>query len=222
MTSYSHLSALETLLMTVLSVLSNLAGLPIVGRTLPQRATRFEGIMVGMSIATSLLYHICEIYDCTLFLSELQWHRLDNVFAITSFELIFLHACGSMLPENEGLKWTAFLTALLLQEKDPWNVTYTVAPCIMFLLLAVGIRYYFRASRRVQYDRRNMTIAIVPFSAGLFFFYLGLDDANDYLRIFHCCWHVCASLFGYYCFISVTVSATEGKAHREDGTALQF
>lgn len=69
MTSYAHLSTLETLLMTLISVFSNLAGLPVVAHTLPIKATRFEGIIVAMSITTSLLYHICEIYDCTLFLT---------------------------------------------------------------------------------------------------------------------------------------------------------
>jgi hypothetical protein len=69
MTSYAHLSPTETLVMTLLSILSNLAGLPIVARTLPNKGTRFEGIVVGMSILTSMLYHICEIYDCTIFLN---------------------------------------------------------------------------------------------------------------------------------------------------------
>ena len=69
MTSYSHLSPTETAIMTLLSILSNLAGLPIVARSLPNKCTRFEGIVVAMSILTSMLYHICEIYDCTLFLN---------------------------------------------------------------------------------------------------------------------------------------------------------
>jgi predicted membrane channel-forming protein YqfA (hemolysin III family) len=50
-----------------------------------------------------------------------------------------------------------------------------------------------------------MQIALVPFALGLFFFYLGLDDANDYLRIYHGIWHICASVFGYYCLTSVRV-----------------
>lgn len=85
MTSYAHLSSLEALLMALLSVLSNCAGLPLIAAMLPHPRTRFEGIVMSMSFVTSLLYHLCEVYDCTIFLNELQWHRLDNVFAITSF-----------------------------------------------------------------------------------------------------------------------------------------
>lgn len=213
MTSYAHLSPTETLIMTILSILSNLAGLPIVARTLPNKGTRFEGIVVGMSILTSMLYHICEIYDCTIFLNELQWHRLDNVFAITSFELVILHACGSIRPDDELLKWAAFLFAIVIQEKDPWNVAYTVIPCVIFFVIGVGIRWQFRKSRKVQYDHKNVPFAIVPFVIGLFFFYLGLDDPNDYLRMFHWIWHVCASTFAYYCFISVTITTKEHKIH---------
>lgn len=104
-----------------------------------------------------------------------------------------------------------------MQEKDPWNVGYTVAPCVLFAIVAIGIRYYLRKSRKVHYDRRNMMIALVPFCFGLGFFYLGLDDRNDYLRIFHGAWHICASIFGYYCLTSVTVIGNEGKS-MDDGT----
>jgi hypothetical protein len=36
---------------------------------LPHPRTRFEGIVMSMSFVTSLLYHLCEIYDCTVFLN---------------------------------------------------------------------------------------------------------------------------------------------------------
>ena len=44
-----------------------------------------------------------------------------------------------------------------------------------------------------------MYIGISALCVGIFFFVDGLDDPNDYLRISHGIWHVCASAFGYFC-----------------------
>jgi predicted membrane channel-forming protein YqfA (hemolysin III family) len=70
----------------------------------------------------------------------------------------------------------------------------------------------------VDYNRRNMTIAIFPFCVGLFFFYLGLDEKNDYLRLLHGAWHFCAGIFGYYCFTSVSVITTDKRGHMDDSS----
>ncbi len=43
--------------------------------------------------------------------------------------------------------------------------------------------------------------AISFFPVAAFFFYLGLDENNDYLRFYHGMWHFTVSLWGYYLYI---------------------
>lgn len=152
-----------------------------------------------MSILTSFMYHICEIYNATIFLDELQWHRLDNVFAITTFCLAILHFFGAIFENSSAIKWFSLLFIIIVQEKDPWNVFYTALPCILFAVIAIFLRLHYRKTYKVQYKKKDLTIGLTFLLIGLIFFYLGLDDANDYLRAYHGLWHVCASVFGYYC-----------------------
>ena len=109
----------------------------------------FEGYMVGMSILTSFMYHICEIYNATFFLDELQWHRLDNVFAITTFCLAILHFFGAIFENSSAIKWSALLFIIIVQEKDPWNVFYTALPCIVFTIIAICLRLYYTKAYKV-------------------------------------------------------------------------
>ena len=46
---------------------------------------------------------------------------------------------------------------------------------------------------------------LISLTLGICCFSIGLDDANDYLRLFHGIWHVFASGFGYFCLKSVLV-----------------
>ena len=105
--------------------------------------------MVGMSILTSFMYHICEIYNATIFLDELQWHRLDNVFAITTFCLAILHFFGTIFENSSAIKWFALLFITIVQEKDPWNVFYTALPCKVFSIIAICLRYYYTKTFKV-------------------------------------------------------------------------
>ena len=206
MTSYAHLTPLETLLMTLIAVATNLAGLPLALKTIAHPTLHFHGHVFLMSVISSGLYHLCEIYEFVIFLDELQWHRLDNIFAITSFQLMILHVMGAVTPRDHSLKWSTLLLSIVIQEPDPWNVAYTVAPCIWAVVLGAAIRVYHWKERQVSYDRRRMATGLLWLIAGLVFFVVGLDDPNDYLRMSHGMWHVCASLFGYYCIDAVEVT----------------
>lgn len=144
MTSYSHLSTIQTIFMTLIAVVSNLAGIPVVIKLFRRRSTYFQAFVLMMSVVTSFMYHLCEIYDCTIFLSELQWHRLDNIFAITAFQLIILHAFGSITDQDITLRWSTLLSSIIIQEKDPWNVAFTLIPCVAYVFIALAIRLAYR------------------------------------------------------------------------------
>jgi hypothetical protein len=51
---------------------------------------------------------------------------------------------------------------------------------------------------------------------GLYFFADGLDSANDYLRLSHGIWHLCASVFGYCCIEAVRVRPRHAPVHKHD------
>lgn len=148
---------------------------------------------------------------------------MDNVFAITSFGLVLLHTCGVIVDDDAQLRWTVFLISLVIQEKEPFNVIYTIIPCLFFTALGLTLRFYYRNTRKVVYNKRNMLIALIFVVFGVFFFLLGLDDANDYLRAYHGMWHICAAIFGYFCLTSVHVVDIAAKLKQEEsGTELQF
>ena len=202
--------------MTIILLVSTLGGIPTILKMREKRATHFEGIMLSMCFLTSLMYHFCEIYSCNIFLDELQWHRLDNIFAITSFGLVLLHTCGVIVDDDDKLKWVVFLISMVIQEKEPFNAIYTVIPCIFFTVLGLILRFYHRNTRKVTYNMRNMLIALSFIGFGVFFFLLGLDDANDYLRGYHSMWHICAAIFGYFCLTSVHVVDIAAKIKQEE------
>ena len=69
----------------------------------------------------SFMFHLCEIFGVELFLKELQWQRIDNVFTISSFELVILYLWGAVGPHDILLKLSTIFSTIIIQEKDPWN-----------------------------------------------------------------------------------------------------
>ena len=65
----------------------------------------------------------------------------------------------------------------MIQEKDPWNVGYTVAPCVIFVLVAIGIRIRNNFQRKITYDKRRFGCGLLSLLLGLSCFVIGLDDA---------------------------------------------
>lgn len=59
MTSYAHLTYLETFLMTIIAAFTNLGAIPIVLTLMRVGPTKFEAFVVAMSIFTSFMYHLC-------------------------------------------------------------------------------------------------------------------------------------------------------------------
>lgn len=54
-----------------------------------------------------------------------NWHRLDNVCAILSFQLLAVHFADIKdVDYRGGLRWALLLLALWCQEKAPWQILY--------------------------------------------------------------------------------------------------
>lgn len=96
------------------------------------------------------------------------------------------------------------MVAILAQEKDPWNIHYTVGPILGFfgigvvsnILLGLGLP---------RYDYGMMKRGMGFLAVGIFFFVKGLDEETDYLRIHHGLWHAFLGIASYYNFHSLRI-----------------
>lgn len=157
----------------------------------------FEAALMCFAILVSVLYHTCDCYNSTLFLNGIQWHRLDNIGAITT--IIFLHIHLSCI-ENEMvekyLKYFCFFLVIILQEGHPWDERYTIVPILLSILIPVYHHVYLKKRGRGLYVKKMM-IGLTAFVVAGFFFVLGLDDNNDPARLFHGLFHVFISITAY-------------------------
>lgn len=179
------------------TVVSHLTIVPAL-RLMFRRHWYFEAFMGAFCMMTSLLYHLSECVGNHFFLSELQWHRLDNVGAIGSFGALFGYL-ADVNPHGatDGLhvflrplmQYGALAIALITQEKDPWNEAYTFGPILFFALWPLAS--HLAQGRRPRYRWAVLGKGLGLLFVGIFFFVLGLDDANDPCRIYHGMWHLC-------------------------------
>ena len=172
------------------------------------------GTMIGVFTFTcSFLYHSMESLEINQFyLSYSDWHKLDNIGSIMSLIYLFVHLMDN-LEYSEGIYisihetkvdrvycYLGLFITLLMQTKHPWDIENTVVPIVLFFCLAVGKAIFYRRPRiNWQYFRYGCGILTL----GIFCFYKGLDDANDYLRIWHGLWHICGSTFMFYFYQSI-------------------
>jgi len=71
----------------------------------------------------------------------------------------------------------------------------TFFPIVLGMLIGIGT-IIIRGIPK--YNKEALIKSTIILSTGLFFFIKGLDDANDYLRIYHSIWHFCGSTVAYY------------------------
>jgi hypothetical protein len=214
------MSLSECSLSYAVQVSAHLAVLP----SLYAMARLGDGAMLGCSAATlvtSVLYHLCEVMNnkscfsgrsnVRLFgMTDGNWHRLDNVFAITSLQLLCLYLSDLplrkhykvllkkafivhflTLREKECVNWLAVFVTLAFQERGPWDMWNTVLPLVPFVVLVFGRLLFSGAGKQVE--PRLFGYGVLWLVAAVFCFYKGLDDKRDYLRLWHGCWHVCVT-----------------------------
>jgi hypothetical protein len=160
-----------------------------------------SGTFVGTGAATlltSALYHVCEVMNTRACLSatgrrqllgmdEGRWHRLDNVFAIASLQLLCLYMADLPLRRGarEALNWLAFFVTLVFQERGPWLLSHTLLPLLPCVALAL-----VRVAHGARLSRRTFGWGVLCLLPAVYCFYRGLDDERDYLRMWHGMWHV--------------------------------
>ncbi|CBZ54195.1 conserved hypothetical protein [Neospora caninum Liverpool] len=129
--------------------------------------------------------------------TESDWHRADNVFAITCMISFFAMPLQFVSPIWVLMsRMVPLCVVVITQCLQPWNFAYTMYPIVFFgcgylVMLVVG-------GVRPRLQRRACLYSGITFLLAAVFFFFGMDDANDYLRIKHGLWHIFIGAFVYF------------------------
>lgn len=158
----------------------------------------FEFCVSLFGLSSSLLYHFCQCIHHSFFLTSTHWHRLDNVTGISIAGLLFVHYCSIKNPFLEtSAKHAVLFVAMIFQEENPWDIRFTVAPILLFLLLPVTQLLIIRR-QLPSIDGRNLFFGFLLSLIGTIFFSLGLNDAGDPYRLYHGAWHLGIGASSYF------------------------
>ena len=120
--------------------------------------------------------------------------------------------------KQDLLRAVFFCLTLFCQELGPWKIECTIIPilfCALCLLWNVCL-IWPQLERRSHFNhlwRRGFVLMALA----LIFFYRGLDEDNDYLRINHGLWHLCIGFSVYYYYTGF-ICAREVSDNRESKT----
>ncbi|KAG2382816.1 hypothetical protein C9374_004783 [Naegleria lovaniensis] len=100
----------------------------------------------------------------------------------------------------EWMLWGSLFFTLVCQEKAPWEEYYTFLPIIVPSVIVIARCLFLLESHlRPSYRFGWICAGVISLLLGLACFIKGLDNFNDYLRLWHGMWHVFGSL-GFFCF----------------------
>lgn len=127
-----------------------------------------------------------------------QWHRLDNVFIILVLNQVSLTMLLKLTDkQKEIFRWVVLCFTLWCQECSPWNVAFTIIPIVIPLLFNIYLHIFYPLLRPSYYFR-NLHIGNTFFIIGVIFFFRGLDDENDWIRLNHGMWHLFAGFGAFF------------------------
>eukprot|EP00455_Lapot_gusevi_P018999 TRINITY_DN2046_c0_g2_i1.p1 TRINITY_DN2046_c0_g2~~TRINITY_DN2046_c0_g2_i1.p1 ORF type:complete len:227 (+),score=16.39 TRINITY_DN2046_c0_g2_i1:85-765(+) len=201
----------ESVIMVLITVLTNCCCFPTL-LLLYRKRFYWELFISIFTFLTSFMYHLCQSIDSSLWLSELQWHRLDNVFSIQCFICLFIFYISFRDPGIHLLcGLLSFGVVLILQEKAPWDERYTLFPVLFALFSWIIIEIMRRKSldSRVpwlqqslnpqhRFNRPALTRGLLILFVAALCFARALDDTTDPYRFFHGCWHCFAGISSYF------------------------
>ncbi len=149
------------------------------------------------ALITSFLYHLGESLDIVFIIPQLKWHELDNIGAMYCMNALFLSFTkfGFDIKYTEKMNYLSTIIILLFQKRGPWIIMNTFIPIIMFGMISLYqiIRYDLP-----KYYKKTLIKGGIFFGIAMIFFVRGLDDLNDYLRIYHSLWHIFIGIAVYY------------------------
>ena len=99
--------------------------------------------------------------------------------------------------------YSALIVSILTQEKDPWNINYSVLPITFYGIIGFLLRIYHIKDQIIIYNWNYLCKGLVLTLIGIHFFLKGLDEFDDYLRFNHGMWHLLGGMASFYGFQSV-------------------
>ncbi|EAS07733.2 transmembrane protein, putative (macronuclear) [Tetrahymena thermophila SB210] len=190
-------STSEAFMMVLITAITNFACMPALC-LLYKKNLVFETYVGVFTFVTSFMYHFVESIGAEkLFMKELEWHQLDNIGAIMCFITVFIHMANFQNYNLQmQLNYSAMFIVIILQVADPWNLTFTVAPIVIYALIIIALAIYLKTQ---PFTNRQMTIkGFSLIFLGAIFFSLSQDEHTDYLRIYHGLWHSVIGLSAIY------------------------
>ena len=134
---------------------------------------------------------------------------MDNIFVIASFSVYLLYLSGSI--GHRSVVYSTLIVSLIAQEKDPWNINYSVVPIVFYGAVGVMLRVMDMNKTKVQYNWEMLGKSSFLTLIGVYFFMKGLNEFDDYLRFNHGMWHMLAGIASWYGFQSTKVTSIEAK-----------
>jgi hypothetical protein len=181
-------------LVTTLTNFTMIPGCIVVWR----QKRNFPFFLGWFAMITSFLYHLCDSVEGSLWLTEGEWHRLDNIGAIGCFAVWFVHLANIKdRAIEEHFYFLSFALVLMCQEKDPWNLGFTVGPLVITLLCTV-LKWVLVDGALPPFSPYHMKRVLICLGFAGCCFVPALDDENDPYRIFHGFWHFWVGIASYY------------------------
>ena len=220
------MQSFEKLVMFVFTGLSNFLCFPTL--YVVYKRDMVFGFMVGtFTFICSFMYHSMESLEIKKFyITCSQWHELDNIGSILSmiYLIVFMmdnleYSGGIFVSIYETkadriLCYSGLFVTLFMQAKHPWDIENTVVPILLYASISLFKIIFIRKPR---INKPFFYSGLWILSVGIVCFYKGLDDANDYLRIWHGMWHFCGSTSLFYFYQSVPKDLSLPKLHMEPG-----
>jgi predicted membrane channel-forming protein YqfA (hemolysin III family) len=190
----------ERLLMALFTGLSNIASLPVIHHLHTKK--RFLETYIGTFTAiTSFMYHVCESLEIELYMDQGQWHELDNIGSISCMNALLIGLTSSGKPFDSAysthikLNFISMLITITMQTKHPWDLFNTIVPIVLFVFVVV-YDYYRNGLPTINQNALKKGLSVLVIAVSMFI--KGLDDENDYLRIYHSLWHVFIAISSHY------------------------
>ncbi|MES1910774.1 MAG: hypothetical protein MHM6MM_003306 [Cercozoa sp. M6MM] len=152
-------------------------------------------------MVTSFMYHLADSLNQDVFLNEGDWHRLDNVGAITGFCTLLMYLGGMPRAPHLMLSYLFLGLNMILQECCAWDERYTIAP--LLTAACVGVIYAVMHPRSDRFRWTPLKKGLLWLAAAVVCFVKGLDEHQDFLRIWHGLWHLTVGASGYYMWQTV-------------------
>ncbi len=182
-------------MMAFITSFSNLALIP--GLFMMKKRKRIFEFYIGfLAFMSSFMYHFTESLNIKIILKPGRWHKLDNISSITAFNALFINNFNFNNEQNKlDLNFISMILVLLFQFDHFWKLKNTIIPiiiCIFFMC----INNYNKGNPK--FEKKPMFLGFIYLVIAIIFFVLGLDDDNDYLRIYHSVWHFFIGISTFY------------------------